>query len=78
MQANHIDLWVANLRTGLYKAKRAGLAVKPIFALGNPADFEMWLACNKSTPDQTVNLLNDTLKKMRTDDTIDKILAKYN
>jgi polar amino acid transport system substrate-binding protein len=75
---DRIDLWVASLRTGPYAAKRTGIVkVKPVLTIGNANDFQMYLACNPTMSNETVDMLNATLKTMHRDGTITRILKKY-
>jgi polar amino acid transport system substrate-binding protein len=76
--AGRIDLWIAGMRTGPFVAHREGVMnIKPIFTFGEAKDYQMYLACNKAVPDNTINRLNDILKQMHTDGSVAKIQATY-
>ena len=75
MSMKRIDLWVANSKTGFYTALREGIKVKQVLLFGDATD--MYLACNKNMPDETVEVFNNILKKMQKDGTIKSIEEKY-
>ena len=76
--AGRIDLWIAGVRTGPFVAHREGVMnIKPIFTFGEAKDYQMYLACNKAVPDDTIKRLNDILKQMHTDGSTAKIQATY-
>ncbi|QNM98576.1 substrate-binding periplasmic protein [Chitinimonas koreensis] len=79
LAAGRIDLWVAGAQSGPYKASREGMkgAIKPLLALGDPKDSQMYLACNPGVPDDVVKKLNDAVQAVKKDGSADKIGAKY-
>ena len=78
LMAGRIDLWIAGVRTGPFVARREGFSnIKPVLTFGEAKDYQMYLACNRAVPDETINRLNDILKQMRADGSIAKILSKY-
>lgn len=74
LQAGRIDLWATGLLGGPFVAKKMGIKIKPVF---NIKKTELYLACSKSVPMSLVNRLNDTLRAMAKDGTVDKINMKY-
>ena len=76
--AGRIDLWIAGTRTGPYVARREGVMnIKPIFTFGEAKDYQMYLACNKAIPDETIKRLNDILKQLQSDGTAARLASKY-
>ncbi|MBL8509873.1 substrate-binding periplasmic protein [Chitinimonas sp. JJ19] len=79
LSSGRIDLWVAGANSGPYKAAREGLkgAIKPVLAVGDPKDSQMYLACNPGVPDDTVKKLNDAIQSIAKDGTAAKLGTKY-
>ncbi|MFC4159825.1 substrate-binding periplasmic protein [Chitinimonas lacunae] len=75
LKAGRIDYWATGKQLGAYLAKQKGITgIKPILTF---KETQMYLACGKSVPDATITKLNDALKAMQGDGTMDKINKKY-
>ncbi|WP_179958380.1 substrate-binding periplasmic protein [Chitinimonas arctica] len=79
LTSGRIDLWVAGANSGPYKAAREGMkgGIKPVLAVGDPKDSQMYLACNPGVGDDVIAKLNDAIKAMDKDGTSAKLSAKY-
>ncbi|WLQ12543.1 ABC transporter substrate-binding protein [Hahella aquimaris] len=75
LYGKYIDLWISGPYSGPYYAKQAGYPSPQPAYVFNQA--EMYLALNVDTPQQYVDLLNETLAKMRSEGKIDEIIARY-
>ena len=74
LDAGRIDLWAAGSDSGPWLARNAGTKIK---ALNTFKETQIYLACNKSVGDDVVGKMNDTIKGMKTDGTMDKIYKNY-
>ncbi len=71
-----IDLWAAGLRPGSSFLARNGWAgrIVPVYTFNH---VKLYLACNRSVPDATIDKLNAALEAMTRDGTARRIERKY-
>lgn len=74
--AGRIDFWATGKYSGALLAERekATGSIRPVLTFNTTL---MYLACNLRMDDRTVNLLNDTLERMRRDGSVARISARY-
>ncbi|GKS04741.1 ABC transporter substrate-binding protein [Pseudomonas syringae pv. theae] len=70
-----IDLWAVGDPVGRYLAKLEGVSGFKTALRFNSA--ELYLAVNKSTPDEIVNRLQEALDQMRAEGWVDAVKARY-
>jgi polar amino acid transport system substrate-binding protein len=73
--AKRIDFWAAGSTQGPYTASREG--VIGLVAVRHIKEVEMYLACNKSMPDETIAKMNAALKTMAKDGLVENIAKTY-
>ena len=59
---------------GPFLAKRAGVAIKPLFTFRETV---MSLACNRSVDDKMIKTLNAILADLKREGMVDQFVAKY-
>ena len=70
-----IDLWVSGSTSGPYAADQVGVrGLQQVFTIENQG---LYLALNKSTPDDVVTKLQAALDTMRSDGTLEEIHNRY-
>lgn len=74
LEAGRIDLWATSVVSGPLLAKAAGVKLKPIFTF---KEIEMYAACNPAMPDADIAKMNDAIKAIKADGTLDKIMKAY-
>lgn len=73
--AGHIDLWATGKLIGQYLLQQKKISgIEPVLTFNHT---DMYLACNKDLPAALVASLNDTLRKLEKDGTIDAIFTRY-
>lgn len=72
--AGRIDLWAAGSLVGPWVAKKASVAIKPLLTF---KEAQLFLACNKSVADDQIQKMNDAIKAMRADGSVEKIYKRY-
>lgn len=74
--AGHIDYWASAGPRATALLAREGLSdrIVPVLTFGHT---DLYLACNRSTSDDTVNRLNAALRAMKDDGTSARIDARY-
>ncbi|MDN3577720.1 transporter substrate-binding domain-containing protein [Chitinimonas viridis] len=79
LMGGRIDLWVAGVISGAYKANREGYQgeVRVVITMGNPGDTQMWLACNPSMPDALFQKLDNAVQSVLQDGTAAGFAARY-
>lgn len=74
LAAGRIDLWATGVSAGPFISAKRQIKVKPLL---NFKKTELYLACNTSIPQATIDKLNATLQTMSKDGTIDAINKNY-
>lgn len=74
LNAGRVDLWAAGVLGGPFIAAKMNVKVKPLLSFKKA---EMYLACNTSVPQVTIDKLNAALQTMIKDGTVDAINKKY-
>lgn len=74
LQSGRIELWFGGGDTVRYRAKLSGVAIKPVFRVG---ESKLGMACNQQVADGLIKAMNDALATMRSDDSLNMILAHY-
>lgn len=75
LQVGRIDFWVSNkLRADFLLKSKKYEDIREYLVLEN---FHSYMGCNKEVPDEVVDKLNLTLKRMKEDGTIKEIAIKY-
>jgi polar amino acid transport system substrate-binding protein len=74
LQAGRIDVWAAGGLSGPFLAAQQKIKIKPLISFNETG---MYLACNPSVLDDTIQKMNAAIAAMWTDGTIDKINRKY-
>jgi polar amino acid transport system substrate-binding protein len=70
-----IDLWAAGDPTGPYLARLEGVTgLKTVLRFHHA---ELYLALNRTTPDEVVNRLQAALDQLRAEGAVERILARY-
>ena len=55
-------------------AKAANVKIKPVLSF---KEVELYLACNPGMPDADTNKMNDAVKAIKADGTLDKFIKAY-
>jgi polar amino acid transport system substrate-binding protein len=74
LNAGRIDLWATGVSAGPFVSAKMKIKVKPLL---NFKKTELYLACNTSVAQATIDKLNATLQAMSADGTIETINKKY-
>ena len=74
LESGRVDLWAASSDSGPWHAARLKTAIKPIFVFG---EVEMYLACHPAMPQTLIDRMNVTLKGMRSDGTLQRLIDAY-
>ena len=74
LESGRVDLWAASSDSGPWHASRLKIAIKPIFVFG---EVEMYLACHPAMPQALIERMNLTLKGMRSDGTLQRLIDAY-
>lgn len=74
MQVGRIDFWVTNRSAAQFESKRAGIPIKELFAYD---DFELYLACNRSMPAETITRIDEAVRQIWESGEAGRIIAKY-
>jgi polar amino acid transport system substrate-binding protein len=79
LMVGHIDLWVAGSISGAYRARVGGYAgrIRQVVAAGDPADTQMWLACNPGVDAATFKRLNEAVHDVLEDGGAAAYAARY-
>ena len=74
LAARRFDLWATGEFLGPFLAKRAGVAIKPLYTFRKTV---MSMACNKAMDQKVIDRLNAALSSLKADGTVDRIVARY-
>ena len=75
LASGEIDLWATGDPAGRYLARQIGMtAFKTVLRFNGT---ELYLALNKSVPDDVVERLQQALEQMREDGFVDATFARY-
>ncbi len=74
LESGRIDFWATTQARAVYFSRLDHVELKPVLTLRKA---EMYLACNRQVPDQTIDVLNRTLKEMEQDGTVDRLRQVY-
>ena len=74
LAAGRFELWATGQHLGPFLAKRAGVAIKPLFTFRETV---MSLACNRSVDDKMIKTLNAILADLKREGMVDQFVAKY-
>jgi len=75
LQMQRIQLWSVGRLPGLYLLNEMGIAdMEPVLSF---IQFDMYLACHKGMDKADITHLNDTLRGMYRDGTVQRIYARY-
>lgn len=74
LNAGRIDLWATGISAGPFISAKMNIKVKPLLSFKKT---ELYLACNTSVAQATIDKLNTTLQAMTADGTIEAINKKY-
>ncbi|WP_027706740.1 substrate-binding periplasmic protein [Zooshikella ganghwensis] len=75
LKIDKIDLWATSSLSGPFIAQRQKMDdIERIFTFSKSG---LWLAMNKSTSDETIELLNSALSTLRNEGRIEAIIDKY-
>lgn len=81
LMSGHIELWVAGLTVGTYRARQAGFGDRVRLVLTVPTSdsriTQVWLACNLGMDRPIFNKLRDAVNSVRQDGTAAAIAARY-
>lgn len=72
---DRIDLWVVGSIAGPYIAQLSGTRLLPAYQ--SDKRFELWMACHKAFPSETIDQLNALIARYQEDGTRDRIMARY-
>ncbi|MFN3580780.1 MAG: substrate-binding periplasmic protein [Pseudomonas sp.] len=72
---NRIDLWVVGSIAGPYIAQLSDTKLLPAYQ--SEKRFELWMACHKEFPSETIDQLNRLITRYQEDGTLDRIMAGY-
>ena len=72
-----IDIWVTRTASLPYFARREGVNLNDLENLKVLSTTQQYLALNLNTPDEVVNRLNNALKDLERNGTVDKIRKQY-
>lgn len=74
LEAGRIDLWASGSQDGPYIASQQNIKIKPLLSF---KDAQLYLACNKSIPDDQIAKMNAAIAAMAKDGTVENIVKKY-
>ena len=74
LEAGRIDLWAGSSLVAPWMAKNMNIKIKPVISFN---EVQMYTACNPSVSDADITKMNDAIKSMKGDGTIDKFIGKY-
>ena len=74
LDAGRIDLWASTSSGGMIIAKNANVKIKPILTF---KEVELYAACNPAMPDADINKMNEAVKAIKADGTMDKFIKAY-
>jgi len=74
LDAGRIDLWAASSSVGPWVAKNVGVKIKPIVTF---QDVQLYAACNLAMPDADIAKMNEAIKAIKADGTLDKFMKAY-
>ena len=74
LAARRFDLWATGEFLGPYLAARAGVDIKPLYTFRETV---MSMACNKAIDQLLIDRLNEVLKTLKQDGTVDRIVTRY-
>ncbi|HLO92973.1 MAG TPA: transporter substrate-binding domain-containing protein [Burkholderiaceae bacterium] len=73
--AGRIDYWATGRLIGLYRLRQQGIAnIEPVLTFNRT---EMYLACHRQLPDETVKQLNGQLQQLQQKGVIKSIYARF-
>lgn len=74
LDAGRIDLWAASSGVGPWMAKSLGVKIKPVFTF---QEVQMYAACNLGMPDADIAKMNEAIKAIKADGSLDRFLKAY-
>lgn len=74
LDAGRIDLWAASSSVGPWVAKNNNVKIKPIVSF---QDVQLYAACNLGMADADIAKMNDAVKAIKADGTLDKFTKAY-
>jgi len=74
LEAGRIDLWAASSSVGPWVAKNNNVKIKPIVSF---QDVQLYAACNLGMADADIAKMNDAIKAIKADGTLDKFTKAY-
>ena len=74
LEAGRIDLWAASSSVGPWVAKNNNVKIKPVISF---QDVLLYAACNLAMPDADIAKMNDAVKAIKADGTLDKFTKAY-
>ncbi len=74
LEAGRIDLWAASSSVGPWVAKNNNVKIKPIVTF---QDVQLYAACNLGMPDADIAKMNEAVKAIKADGTLDKFMKAY-
>ena len=74
LEAGRIDLWAGSSLVAPWMAKNMNIKIKPVVSYN---EVQMFAACNPSVSDADIGKMNDAIKAMKGDGTLDKMVGKY-
>jgi polar amino acid transport system substrate-binding protein len=74
LDAGRIDLWAASSSVGPWLAKSLGVKLKPVVAF---KDVQLYAACNLGMADADITKMNEAVKAIQADGTLDKFIKAY-
>ena len=74
LDAGRIDLWAASTAVGPWTAKNLGVKIKPVLTF---KEVQMYAACNLSMPDADIAKMNEAIKAIKSDGSMDRFLKAY-
>lgn len=74
LEARRIDLWVATSHTGPWLARKLDIRIKPVIVFGAA---QLYAACNLNLPAADIDKMNQTLRTMQADGTLQRLISTY-
>lgn len=74
LDAGRIDLWAASSSVGPWVAKNNNVKIKPIVSF---QDVQLYAACNLGMADADIAKMNEAVKAIKADGTLDKFTKAY-
>lgn len=74
LEAGRIDLWAASSSVGPWVAKNNNVKIKPVVSF---QDVQLYAACNLAMPDADIAKMNEAVKAIKADGTLDKFTKAY-